>query len=306
MGQGPAGPPGLRGPEGDDGPPGPIGPPGPAGPAGEDGGNMTITELEQRAKMHATDYMDTFTDRNHGKLIWCADGELCRLPAGKKIDYSNIANMPKLGIDGITSGDHLNINKHTKIHNQLEVANHLKVHDGTVIAKGTDLLKKVNELTDSTKKLRADIDNAHGKLNALGTLNNGQFVLKNDVSLQSGWHLHTNANGFYIKKNGKDRALVGSGGSIRAEGGVVAANGHLRFGSWKWVANGDSTAGLEHPKKAQDIRFGYHGLSLHDWEIVPRGKGAKSLEFKNHNNGASYWMHEANRNSKRWVGWQGR
>lgn len=74
MGQGKQGPPGQDGIPGSQGPQGPQGPQGdkgPEGPRGPPGINGEVTKNDMK-----------------GLTLWCADGELCKLPSGKRgIDW---------------------------------------------------------------------------------------------------------------------------------------------------------------------------------------------------------------------------
>lgn len=93
---GPQGPQGNKGDKGDTGDRGGLGPLGPAGPQGVQG-NKGDTGAQGPPGDVSKDFMK-------GNSLWCADGELCKIPAGKTgIDYHSIggANEYKFNKDDI-------------------------------------------------------------------------------------------------------------------------------------------------------------------------------------------------------------
>lgn len=84
--QGPQGPQGNKGDKGDTGDRGGLGPLGPAGPQGVQG-NKGDTGAQGPPGDVSKDFMK-------GNSLWCADGELCKIPAGKTgIDYHSIGGV---------------------------------------------------------------------------------------------------------------------------------------------------------------------------------------------------------------------
>jgi hypothetical protein len=133
--KGDIGPTGLKGDAGLTGPAGPIGLTGPQGPQGLKGIDSDIT------KITAPNY-----------TLWCADGEICKIPAGKK--------GIQLGDTIISQSDDwvrlLSNPTDTGSYNRGLAAKNLYA-SGKVFAGGRDILAELDNLKANTIKVRDDI-----------------------------------------------------------------------------------------------------------------------------------------------------
>jgi hypothetical protein len=199
--QGPLGPQGLRGMQGEQGsastvagPTGPIGTIGPKGDRGETGAASTIPGPSGEV---TKDFM-----KNNS--LWCADGELCKIPAGKKgIDFgfggSRIDNDSDLRI---VSDDNIFMQVGENKDNNFQFTNEaLYLKKSNYIQFGQDYERQGG--AGQIGYAKYDRGERGGSLNIVGAGKNGEErivrvwdTLKVEKKIIiGGWHLEPSSNG---------------------------------------------------------------------------------------------------------------
>jgi hypothetical protein len=317
---------GPQGPQGPPGPGGPAGPPGPAGPKGESG-TVGWSDFTEAQKAQLINQLKAFAEFKgpkgdpgpagaigpagglkeediKDKTMWCADGEICKVPANKKFPAIYLSNSDHKddnnGILYTNSGavvftaDNLidlrnkgkkksDISFHTDVDNTTHIQNpdgKLKINPRGIMFGGLNNDKEGNSAQISAGLHVPNSLNIVGMSSDKNAINRkidmwaeGGLTLRGPITgplnLGNGWEIRTDARHFMLFHNGQEMyRFHGKTGDMHE--GALSHIKRLRIGRW------DIHADDGHLRYIQDMNnsnviYTMHNTGWHDGSLWAKG-----------------------------------